>query len=1023
MLIGTLLFSSNPIENIGGNKATADEASQSVVTLDEVFVSETGVLADGKSGDYVGIPSQAFEPRQAFDNVTVDADNVITDTEGNKIGTYSEELTGEVSEEELARPRKAMHMLAATGSSGQEIEINDMRAVLRSGAVLNSNGDYVWTAENSDSGHSFTYRIFYAFSGVGEYAENQIQITIPKSILRDRSGGFADSYELPIPEYTEDDLTDSNLFVYKEDGENLVIFNRLSCSAAQSGYVEVSYTTTKPTFDYADYLSEDANNDKGGSDPFYAVIKLDNGAAQNSAETQKTPVYIDTSAKLTNTQKRSPNTAYTAWNDAWGDTVKPDNPNDYEYLIWTIDTEASATQPYNLTFSDTFNETDAKLLGYRGSSGTYQRSLTITNSRSRYLTVYVLTAHKKSTYNALLVQNGRYSLNNSVSVTLQPADKVDSTSTLTSRAAYYKQAPRFEHPNGHFYSTKNGYDVSDRYVWNSDYIRDYSLLEFNGDDSATIGNLKYYTDVYGYAYPWTLPDGVTLDQAAADPDLYYGKKPVTYTLSDNTFYLKEISDEEYSGKLTANDYALEKLTLYYDTVRATYDEESMTFKTQSSLSPDDVITVYAEVGGSGNYIKIADYTPYTGKYAYTDAAEGIVDKSITGGTNLFFLENVTGFCLETTNAHWYTKLGAYPYVKLKHSNTVDAYVASAIGENSVSKLCLKNTSASKNSQSNSEIVSFTRSADDYITGKIKSSSLKKTFAGATNSKRKREYTATWNASMSESYRDNEGTYPIPQQSGVFYDLLPDGAVYKKDSLSVYAGSTKLENWKYTVTVDDNYRNSGRTMLKIAINESADSYRLVYSTVHPWEAIADYGTKLLNTVAYETGNSSITDGKTSSQMPDIKEAELMQNLDLSAGDSKRFLYTEDAHDASLLVATNLGLEKKVRGTDDTSYSQSAVTYNDNNYYYNVRFATDDHSKASDLIAFDSLENYEVVSGNDTGQKSKWHGFFQGVDTHQLERLGIAPKVFLPTFPTAGWRRGFSQTHKPARKGITHERKTR
>lgn len=27
MLIGTLLFRSNPIENIGGNKATADEVS------------------------------------------------------------------------------------------------------------------------------------------------------------------------------------------------------------------------------------------------------------------------------------------------------------------------------------------------------------------------------------------------------------------------------------------------------------------------------------------------------------------------------------------------------------------------------------------------------------------------------------------------------------------------------------------------------------------------------------------------------------------------------------------------------------------------------------------------------------------------------------------------------------------------------------------------------------------------------------------------------------------------------------
>ena len=84
-------------------------------------------------------------------------------------------------------------------------------------------------------------------------------------------------------------------------------------------------------------------------------------------------------------KKWNPYSAYTEWNNAWGDTVKPADSDDYEYLIWTIDTEANATQPYNLTFRDTFNETDAMLLGYRGSSGTYQPSLTITNSRSQYL--------------------------------------------------------------------------------------------------------------------------------------------------------------------------------------------------------------------------------------------------------------------------------------------------------------------------------------------------------------------------------------------------------------------------------------------------------------------------------------------------------------------------------------------------------------------------------------------------------------------------------------------------------------
>ena len=171
MLIGTLLFSSNPIANIMANKATDDEARSQSVDLEEVFVSESGMLADAEDGEYVGIPAKAFEPRQTFEGITIDDSNKMKDVDGEEIGTYSDQLTGKVSEEELAAPRALLHLRGTGDSANQAAEINDFRAVLRSGAVLNSNGDYVWTAENSDSGHSFTYRIFYAFSGVGEYAE------------------------------------------------------------------------------------------------------------------------------------------------------------------------------------------------------------------------------------------------------------------------------------------------------------------------------------------------------------------------------------------------------------------------------------------------------------------------------------------------------------------------------------------------------------------------------------------------------------------------------------------------------------------------------------------------------------------------------------------------------------------------------------------------------------------------------------------------------------------------------------
>lgn len=241
LLAGVLLFSSVPQTQPAANEATSDEAAvvgkqQAAAMLEEVFVAESGALADGTSGDYVGIPSEAFEAGQTFDQVTVDEDNQMTDIDGNEIGVFSEEMEGAVSEKELSRPRMSTHMLASAGEK-QSIEINDFRAVLKMGATLNENGDYVWQAPNGDELNTFTFRIIYAFSGVGEYEENQIHIKIPKSILRNRGGELADLIELPVPAYDEEGLTDKNLFVYQEDGDNIDIFNRLPCSAAQSGYI------------------------------------------------------------------------------------------------------------------------------------------------------------------------------------------------------------------------------------------------------------------------------------------------------------------------------------------------------------------------------------------------------------------------------------------------------------------------------------------------------------------------------------------------------------------------------------------------------------------------------------------------------------------------------------------------------------------------------------------------------------------------------------------------------------------
>ena len=101
VMISVLLISSNPIANIMANKATDDEAKSQSVDLEEVFVSESGMLADGTDGSYVGIPSKSYEPGQTFEEITVNGSNKMKDVDGEEIGTYSDQLTGKVSEEEL----------------------------------------------------------------------------------------------------------------------------------------------------------------------------------------------------------------------------------------------------------------------------------------------------------------------------------------------------------------------------------------------------------------------------------------------------------------------------------------------------------------------------------------------------------------------------------------------------------------------------------------------------------------------------------------------------------------------------------------------------------------------------------------------------------------------------------------------------------------------------------------------------------------------------------------------------------
>ena len=114
--------------------------------------------------------------------------------------------------------------------SGSTLSIESINVVLEYGA--SKVGDqYIWTPQNIDAGHAFVYRIDYVFSGTGELKPGEIKIKIPKSILHDRSGDYADTYELSVPRIDEAEADTD--YAYYEDGDYLYIVNCIELTAAQ----------------------------------------------------------------------------------------------------------------------------------------------------------------------------------------------------------------------------------------------------------------------------------------------------------------------------------------------------------------------------------------------------------------------------------------------------------------------------------------------------------------------------------------------------------------------------------------------------------------------------------------------------------------------------------------------------------------------------------------------------------------------------------------------------------------------
>lgn len=912
----------------------------------------------------------------------------------------TENIIGDVQENAYILAKEEAGNDSSGSSSDNTITINKFDLVLTNGTNKEEDDKRIWVADKPNNGHSFTYRLDFNTSGKGDFPIGSIEIRLPKHILKDKDENYADEIIIPYP-YENEEYNDKlvDFVCHEETGEDgkeyIVITNVKTLDSGQMINIPFMYEMTKETWEYKDMAA---------SDPCKAIVTIirENEEPINQA-TNPIPVYIDTTVSIRSTTKQFTPATPLNWSDSWGLT-KPADADDYYYFTWRVNSSIkNITQKYDFQINDTFpglispsdkGNASPEIIGYKmqGNSKYVEpaangASPVVKNLTAESRTDYVLTRCKKSAFEDYV----SYELENSVTATVTPVDRKDAASSATSsvKGVYdnLKPTPPTYNPPGESYRIrKDGIYGNKNIVTSNNNISSYNLeCLINGQ---SLPGLMYFIDASASAYIKTLEDGATgTDQDAIDGK--FGKKNVTYSISDSEIYLGNSQTP-----LSKDDYTFTSLEYSVKMQGATYGQDIKGFTPYNitQYNENDILTFYVMTNDDEPYRMAATYDLSTN-------TANIADSSISYLTDSFvtFNGNVKGWKIETSNPYYSTAFKIYPTITLNSTDTV----RNAIPNTDNAKISLKNDSTLDVVDSSDNTITRTDNGRDYIAKVERKSDISKKVVSTKNYPGIRAYKVNWETSISETYTDDLGINPVKQESGVFYDLIPLGCRVDLSSIKVYAdGSSKeLLQSEYTIdALEENYKNTNRTLLTVRINSPAvkGKYRITYTTVHLWEDILDFGRYIMNSVAYETGNPDIAGGYADNG-GNISDSTIMTDLDPETND-KRFIYSQATHSINALIPISSGISKKVASSNDALFGDRTVVNQNSTYVYKIRMENASHSTSRNIIIFDSLENFcGGKNGSANDRECDWKGTLVSFGLNHLKELGIAPKVYLSSVP--------------------------
>lgn len=229
----------------------------------------------------------------------------------------------------------------------------------------------------------------------------------------------------------------------------------------------------------------------------------------------------------------------------------------------------------------------------------------------------------------------------------------------------------------------------------------------------------------------------------------------------------------------------------------------------------------------------------------------------------------------------------------------------------------------------------------------------------------------------------------------------------------------VDNFSYEVI--PNYKNSGRDLLIAKFDRTNVQFNvyLDYKTIYSWDAYKDYGPNLRSTVAFESDAEKIrtrvnwqevdgykdnpndyNDKTYGDEIKDFgyspEEKEIMKDLNPNY-DRPVFLYTaQNARVEGNTIATT-GLSKHVKGPQDIRYTTKTKVKEGDSYSYRLRLASQLGTSTSNIILYDTLEDYTLLKSDEDYGINTWKGALESIDISQPLNKGIDAVVYYSTVP--------------------------